>query len=198
MNSRFTAILPLAVPWFLLVCLQYRALAVTWDQVARQTSPGQEEKQKIDVEVKLSADGVHPDSIVVAALVVKIRKGWHINSAKPADENMIATSVEASPGHGIDVAGIRYPEGVSKRFGFSDVPLDVYEGSVIVYVKLHVRPGVSPGTLRLPVDITFQACNDRICVAPATLRVDIPVRVVQRGDRVLPANEELFQAIGNR
>src|SRR5271169_3358553 len=70
----------------------------------------------VSVTATLSQDGVHGGSDFRAALLVAVRKGWHINSASPSDENLIATSAAFFPPPGLAVTGVRYPRGEEKKF----------------------------------------------------------------------------------
>ena len=154
-----------------------------------------DEKDKIEVQAITSQDKVHNGATFFAMLLVNIQGGWHINSAAPSDENMIATSVETPELKAITVLDIRFPKGIERTFGFSDRPLDVYEGTFRILMKLRAGPGLKSGTYLLPVDITYQACNDNICLPPRTRRVSIPILVVPSTDRVVRINKDLFHDV---
>jgi DsbC/DsbD-like thiol-disulfide interchange protein len=149
-------------------------------------------EEYVSATAKLSHDGVHAGSYFRAALLVTVRKGWHINSASPSDENLIATSAAFFPPPGLGVTGVRYPRGESKRFAFSDTPLDVYEGSAVILLRITAATEMKPGAYTLPVDISYQACNNDVCLAPATFRVVIPVQVLSPDVTPTPVNQGLF------
>jgi thiol:disulfide interchange protein DsbD len=151
---------------------------------------------KIHVKILMSQDKIHDSSVVYVVLALTIQDGWHINSATPSDETMIPTSVETSPLQGIAVAAIRYPRGREVRFSFSETPLDVYTGTVNVIIKLKVAGIARAGQYSLPVDVSYQACNDNFCLAPATLRVDVPIRIVPPAESAAPVDRELLKIIG--
>jgi hypothetical protein len=44
----------------------------------------------------------------------------------------------------------------------------------------------------LPVEVSYQACNNDICLAPATVKFVIPVQVVPPEVTPAPVNPELF------
>jgi thiol:disulfide interchange protein DsbD len=148
--------------------------------------------ENVSVAVKLSQDGLHGGSYFRAALLVTVGNGWHINSASPSDENLIATAAAFIPPPGLAVAEVRYPRGVAKRFAFSDRPLDVYEGTVVILLRITAATGMKPGAYTLPVDISYQACNNDVCLAPATAHVVIPVQVLALDVTPTPVNPELF------
>jgi DsbC/DsbD-like thiol-disulfide interchange protein len=146
----------------------------------------------VSVTAKLSQDGVHAGSYFRAALLLTVRKGWHINSASPSDENLIATSAAFYPPPGLAVTGVRYPRGDVKRFAFSESPLDVYEGSVVIILRITAATEMKPGNCMLTVDFSYQACNNDVCLAPATVKVLIPVQVLPPDVTPTPVNPGLF------
>jgi DsbC/DsbD-like thiol-disulfide interchange protein len=155
-------------------------------------------REDVSVTAKLSQDGVHGGSYFRAALVVTVRKGWHINSASPSGENLIATSAAFLPPPGLGVADVEYPRGAARRFAFSDRPLDVYEGTVVIKLRIAVASELKPGAYTLPVDISYQACNDDVCLAPATTNVVIPIQVLAPDVTPRPINPGLFSGGADR
>jgi DsbC/DsbD-like thiol-disulfide interchange protein len=149
-------------------------------------------EENVSVAARLSHDGVRAGSYFHAALLVTVRKGWHINSASPSDENLMPTSVSFFPPPGLSVTGIRYPRGEPKRFAFSDSSLDVYEGTVAIVLRIAAAAGMKPGAYTLPVDVSCQACNNDVCLAPERVTVVIPVRVLSQDASPTPLNPELF------
>ena len=148
---------------------------------------------KVSARVVLSQDGVHAGTTCYAAVVLRSEPGWHINSAKPEDENLVATSIETKPTAGVHVASIKCPRGVERTFGFSDTPLDVYEDSVIIVMKLDVVKGLKSGKYMLPVTVYYQACNDNICLAPAAVAAKAEIRIVPATKKITLMHESLFR-----
>ncbi|MCW5896061.1 MAG: hypothetical protein KIT50_10690 [Bacteroidetes bacterium] len=149
---------------------------------------------KVTVHAKLSHNKVAAGSAFYAMLVVEVHDGWHINSATPSDENQIETVVNLGAIEGIRVEEVRYPQGILREFGFSDVPLDVYEGSVNILVKLHASETTKPGARTLPLLLAYQACNDNICLAPTSIVIDVPLEVAASGDDDVPVNQDFFKS----
>lgn len=149
---------------------------------------------KVAVQVKLSHDKVAAGSTIHAMVIVEIHDGWHINSATPSDENQIESVVSIKAIDGIGIDTMRYPPGVLRDFGFSDVPLDVYEGSVNILVTLHAAEQTKPGKYLIPMSLAYQACNDNICLAPTSVTIDVPLEVVAAGEDGIPINQELFKS----
>lgn len=130
-------------------------------------------------------------------LEVHIAEGWHINSAKPLDQYSIPSSLrlEQSPGSGLSLTDIRYPEGKIVRTGWGG-DLSLYEGSLKITFTLNTASDIRPGDHDFRVLFTFQACNDLTCLSPETVSVVGKLRVTEKISEnvvlgtVQPAEEE--------
>jgi thioredoxin:protein disulfide reductase len=103
-----------------------------------------------------------------ATLVIEARvaPGWHVNSHKPSEDYLIPTQIRIDPNPAVAAGEPRYPEGKSIKFAFADKPLSVYEDRFTVEVPVTFH-GIAPGPLKGAVE--FQACNDKQCLAPASV-----------------------------
>jgi uncharacterized protein YyaL (SSP411 family) len=81
-------------------------------------------------------------------LILDIAAGWHLSAHRPGPEWLIGASLEG--------AAVDWPKGRKMMLGFSDQPLWVYGG----YLVLDLDPDGDLVTLRL------QACSDSICLEP--------------------------------
>lgn len=100
-------------------------------------------------------------------LDVTLASGWHVNSHHPSEDFLIATAVRLDPVTGVEAQEPRYPEGKPTKFAFADKPLSVYEDRFSVEIPVSWS-GTLPAGLNGTVD--FQACNDKQCLAPASVR----------------------------
>jgi thiol:disulfide interchange protein DsbD len=99
----------------------------------------------------------------------KMAAGWHINSHKPSEEYLIATTATLDRTEGLKVGEPSYPEGKSKKFSFADKPLSVYEDQFAIDIPVSWS-GTAPAALAGGVQ--FQACNDTQCLPPGAVRFD--------------------------
>ena len=116
------------------------------------------------------------DEIFNVELQLKIAAGWHINANPAGQDYLIPTTVELDANAPVEIVEVAYPKGRSTRFAFSDQPLNVYEESLTISLRLKQKPNVqrkknAPITLKL----TYQPCNDTECLFPATL--DVPLEL---------------------
>lgn len=96
----------------------------------------------------------------------RLAEGWHVNSHKPSEDYLIPTSVALDAAPGVTSGEARYPEGRSVKFAFSDTPLSVYEERFAVEVPISWTAGQTP---TVSGRLEFQACNDKQCLAPASV-----------------------------
>ncbi|MEO8347482.1 MAG: protein-disulfide reductase DsbD N-terminal domain-containing protein, partial [Acidobacteriota bacterium] len=97
-----------------------------------------------------------------------LASGWHVNSHRPSEEYLIATEARLDPADGVRFGEARYPDGKMMKFGFSEAPLSVYDGSFSITVPVTwdaARPAPA-----LSGSIEYQACNDTKCLAPASVK----------------------------
>jgi thiol:disulfide interchange protein DsbD len=99
----------------------------------------------------------------------RVAPGWHVNSHKPSEDYLIPTQVRIDPNPAVAAGEPRYPEGKSIKFAFAEKPLSVYEDRFTVEVPVTFH-GTAPGALTGAVE--FQACNDKQCLAPASVKFE--------------------------
>jgi uncharacterized protein YyaL (SSP411 family) len=91
-------------------------------------------------------------------LILDIAPGWHLNAHqdanRPGPDWLIGVS--------LDGAAVDWPEGREITLGFSDRPLRVYDGELV----LNLDPDME-NTADL-VTLTLQACSDSLCLEPVT------------------------------
>jgi thioredoxin:protein disulfide reductase len=102
----------------------------------------------------------------ILRVTARLAEGWHVNSHRPSEDYLIPTAVALDAASGVTSGEARYPEGQPVKFSFSDKPLSVYQKTFEIEVPVTWQ-GNPPETLSGRLD--FQACNDKQCLAPASL-----------------------------
>ncbi|MGE5275841.1 MAG: protein-disulfide reductase DsbD domain-containing protein [Acidobacteriota bacterium] len=127
--------------------------------------------QKPDVRAKVVAPSrLAAGSKATLAVEVAIGPDWHVNSHTPSETFLIPTDLVLAASAGT-LSPVRYPKDVEKRFAFSDKPLRVYAGTVRFETDLELPPGAS-GKVKVGGNLSYQACNDRQCYAPAKIPLE--------------------------
>src|SRR5439155_23392722 len=105
-----------------------------------------------------------------AALQVPLPEGFHVQSNKPRDPNLIATELTVDPPAGVAVAVIVFPATVDlKLVGTTDPPLAVFEHNFTIGVRF--SSSIASGPVVVPAHLRYQACNDTACFPPKTADV---------------------------
>jgi hypothetical protein len=115
---------------------------------------------------------------VEVAVVVEVDDGYHINSNRPAEDFLIPTSLKLERLAGLTTSRIVYPKAKTQKFEFSEKPMSVYDGQVVIKFTARALPAIKAGAHALKAKVTVQACNDQQCLRPQTLALDIPIEVV--------------------
>ncbi|MCB1645909.1 MAG: hypothetical protein KDI36_10660, partial [Pseudomonadales bacterium] len=88
---------------------------------------------------------------------ISLQPGWHINGpAQPDDEAGLVASVLQA---GTETLAV-WPEPVLARYAFSDEPVAVYTGEVLLDL---------PAAFNGELSLKFQACSDSVCLPPDEL-----------------------------
>ena len=185
-------------PFPVLFCSLILAALFTVSQaVAFQVGGPPTSARKVKVESKISVDKVPAGSTFKAAVLLTIEEGWHINSHTPTYDYLIGTTLELPQREGVIVTDVRYPHGINLKFGFAEDSLSVYEKSSAIFFTVKVSEKMATGHDTLRAKLEVQACNDQVCIAPATIDVLIPMEIVSAAEKSTPVNDDVFSKYTN-
>ncbi len=133
-----------------------------------------------------------PSQAVVAAgntLVVKvtadINEGWHVYSTHGYDEGPVPTTIDFPEDSPLVLAGkVKQPPPIEEFDEAFGINTEYYEEGVTFEVPARVLPGTAPGKRTVQVEVTFMACNDRICLPPKTITLDFPLTIEKGVEKV--------------
>jgi thiol:disulfide interchange protein DsbD len=154
-----------------------------------------QEEGVVTVETYVSLDGVHPGGTIELALLLDILPGWHIHGADLADQFLIASTLMIDENDEVKVLETYYPEAMSRLYSYSEIELKVYEGEVVLGAFLRINDDARAGQKTLKASFLYQACDDQSCMAPQTINLEIPFRVVAASTEVKEINKEIFSKI---
>ena len=113
-----------------------------------------------------------------ARVKISIAEGWHVNANPPSLDYMIPTEARVTAAGGLSTGPPVYPEPRKAKLSFEESELLVYDGQTTIEIPVTATPTAALGERMLEGKIQFQACNDQVCLAPASVAFTIPVRVV--------------------
>jgi hypothetical protein len=142
------------------------------------TAAAQTSASVIKIRPEQSSYKVKAGAATPLVLIVEIDDGYHINSSRPADKNLIATALKFDKLAGLSVSPVVYPKAKMQKFEFSPKPLSVYEGKAAFKMTARALPSLA-GSQTVIGKLTVQACNNQVCLRPQTVDVAIPIEVVK-------------------
>ncbi|MDR1990179.1 MAG: thioredoxin family protein [Acidobacteriaceae bacterium] len=116
----------------------------------------------------LEADPVQSGAPVHGALTVVLPEGYHTNSNKPRDPNLIPITLTFDPlPDGITIREVVFPPASNLAQRGADEPLSVFEHEFTIGFTF-VATGTSEKTLS--AELRYQACDEVACYAPKRQR----------------------------
>lgn len=146
--------------------------------------------QKATLELKADRSSYAPGDPVNLAAVMVIEDHWHTNSHQPTYDWLIPTALDLTLPEGWSEAEVSYPEGAMKTFGFTEEPISIYEGRVVMLARTTAPEGIS-GTGPVTASLRYQACDDSSCLPPVTTEARLELSLGTPGE---PTHPEIFAA----
>ena len=124
--------------------------------------------------------GIRIEAELLAGLKLSLRmeipKGWHINSDRPLQKSLIATKLDLkNNARGWELKDVSYPKADTKKLGFQSKPLSLYQGVVEIQADFK---RIDDGVRMLPLQLSLQACNDKVCLPPEKVYLILPIASV--------------------
>jgi len=163
-------------------------------QAALPAAPGQE-NQVVSAEAVLARTAVLPGESFKLALRLRINPGWHINAHDLTDEFLFASDFALEEDDRFKVKEYVYPEPTRGRYEYSENELSVYEGEALIGVLVEAAKGLGPGPYKLEGSFIYQACDNRSCLPPKTIPVEVKVELVSDTQLAKDINQEIFEKI---
>jgi DsbC/DsbD-like thiol-disulfide interchange protein len=176
---------PAAVPMALIGLDQYirSGVDLSTKQLAGDDAVDDLTVQTVSASVRVAESNLPtftPGRELDAIITVKIQDGWHIYANPAGLPEMKPTTVglDSTPNPTVSLVNVSYPAGDAKILGaVGALKVKLYEGKVEFTVRLKIADQVKPGAVVTPLKLSYQACNDRVCQAPAQLKIPLTVTV---------------------
>ena len=155
------------------------------------TAPAPE--PNISVVPYFATDKAQRGKPVRIAIVIDVPAGYHINSNRPLESYLIATSVKVDAENGLRVSAVTYPRPVLRTFKFSNKQLSVYEGQARLKFSVPIPANYADNSVKIKARVRLQSCNDEVCFPPKNYDLDLKIDVVGATERVRATNGWAFK-----
>ncbi|MCX5661648.1 MAG: thioredoxin family protein [Planctomycetota bacterium] len=153
-------------------------------------------RARVRIEAVPARAAVRPGDDLPVAVVFDHDPHWHIHPNAPVfppemgnTEGFIKAELEvaAKPGDALRANGAFLqwpaPTPIEVRFTGKPVKYGVFSGRVVVYLPVTVAADAKPGEAELTLLATYQACDERSCLAPVFQEpITLKVRVLAAGE----------------
>ncbi len=138
--------------------------------------PALAQAKKSDAVVKVEAkadDKADADGKQTITITLDIDKPWHIYANPVENEDLanVQTVVSIAAKGKLEDVKISYPAGKQNANQNGEEKYRIYEGKVSIKAQIKRARGDNGP---LEVTIKLQACNDKTCLFPATIKKEVP------------------------
>jgi thiol:disulfide interchange protein DsbD len=135
------------------------------------------DKKLVSINVPTDTINTKAGEIIEFNIEAVISEGWHINSDKPKDESLIATTLELHNSSAFEIVEIKYPKAKEIKFDFSPKPISVFEKNFFISCKIKSK-SKAVGKQELILRLNYQACNNASCMPPNVAERKLIVNVL--------------------
>ncbi|MCL4550365.1 MAG: protein-disulfide reductase DsbD [Bacteroidetes bacterium] len=142
----------------------------------------------VNIKLENSQKKAARNSLLKVALKVSVEKGWHINSNKPHEDFLIPTKV-VSTDKKFPLAKVEFPKAEDLTLGFSDKPVSVFEGDIVINLLINIDKEISPGSYKIPIKVEYQSCNNQTCMPPTSVSDSFEITVTDETAAATQVNQ---------
>lgn len=165
---------------------------------------GRDGGEKVVVRAIASKSAAAPGDQIAIGVVFDIADGWHIwpeQSDLPASldlspiPTLIGIAEADRPSAIARVGPVQWPatHDVSVSFGATPAKIPLHEGRVVAYLPLVIDAAAQPSRISIPVSVSWQACDDKICLLPASETITVALEIQAPGSpAAAPSDPGLF------
>ena len=107
---------------------------------------------------------------------------------------LFPTQLSFETPEGLKFQSLTFPSPEKIQFDYSDHPVDLFSGIILVKADLVVSESLSEGYYVIKGVLAYQACSAEICLPPEELPLSIPVSIVASGTPTSRLNQDIFPA----
>jgi DsbC/DsbD-like thiol-disulfide interchange protein len=129
------------------------------------------------------ANAITPGTEFNAVVTLSIVNGWHVYANPTGVPELKPTTLSLVPeaaDRTVTLVKVSYPIGDSKILGSLGVEhVALYERKVEFTARLKVAADAKPGVTPIKFLLTYQSCNDHLCLPPAKMEVSLNATIGQ-------------------
>jgi uncharacterized protein YyaL (SSP411 family) len=141
----------------------------------------------------LSTDRLPAGGTCQVIVLLDIKPEWHVNANPASRDYLIPTKVSFKSKLGVKLSDPTYPEGEGIKIEGEDMEVLVYEKEVAIRGTLTIPEKAAGQTDEMEIAITYQACKEKECLPPKTIKLTGKLGVTKSGESAKSINARLFK-----
>ena len=189
---------------YLNISLAWILVAAIFAGPASVASAAADPPGQVSVRAAWSHDHVQPGDEVTLAVELQIAPGFHINP----DAAQVVTDVGFKPyptrvrvisaSDGIVFESPRFPSAHAVSVAYASGKMMAFSDRVRIYLPARIDRQISTGAITVNLEVAYQACDDKVCLFPETVRLVSDIAVRSEGPPPVKINPELFETYVKR
>ena len=111
-------------------------------------------------------------------IAVVVADGYHVQASPAGSEFLIPLRLKLRAKGGVQPRAPVYPPGQPYILEGTSSELMTYTGAFEISIPVEAGESARPGDRMLRGTLSYQACDARTCLFPASVSVAVPVRVI--------------------
>lgn len=124
------------------------------------------------------SDEATPGGKITIKVTAKVNKGWMVYSTKDYEEGPVPTKIGFAEGTFVSTTNLKQPTPKKKYDENFGIETEYYDKDVTFTLTGKVADNAKAGKQKAVVEVTFMACNDRLCLPPETVELPVEINVV--------------------
>ena len=117
---------------------------------------------------------------IAVKLVATIEPGWHLYSLDQPSGGPVATEISLDTGSPFEMGIVTGPKPHVLFDSNFDMQVGFYVEKAEFHLPVKVEPKAAGGRQTLVVAARYQSCNDKLCLPPKTVKLEVVVDVRPR------------------
>src|ERR1035438_8165406 len=106
----------------------------------------------------------------------QLQPGFHVNSNTPSEEYLIPLKLTWAK-EPLQAEQVIYPKPQSEKYDFSPTPLSVFSGNFEIVTRFKAPADARNGPAIMNGKLRYQACNNKECLAPRTVEIQVTLDI---------------------
>ncbi|WP_161602217.1 DUF255 domain-containing protein [Tautonia marina] len=140
-------------------------------------SPTTNRLRVVSPTVSKPEEPIQPGKPFEIRVTLTIDEKYHLNANPAGAPNLVPTLITLPDDSPVRLLDVSYPPGEPLTLAGQDAPISVYSGSITAVVRLSIPDATEADSLDLTLSIRYQACDDRSCLAPASISLPVTLKV---------------------